>query len=517
MSDLLAEIVGTDISSLEKADRLEKAKDDFGFFCRTYLSDYFYEDPAEYQQILYNVANTQSLSASDADKLKAFVNEKYHPLLKPTEKLAGAMFIEPREHGKTVRWSFAYVLWRVLTGRSNYVLLIGASGDAASENLQNIKTEIEENEELLADYGELKGKVWTNTRLELSNGTCIQSKGAGASMRGTRFRQFRPDLIVLDDVLKDDAVDSYTLRNKIYRWLKRVVLNLGKKAFIIWVNTIFHNDDPISRLCRECANGDLKRWIAVRLSCIKPDGTPLWPEYWSIDDLLEKKQTIGIAAFSTEYMNEPLSDEERIIHIEWIESYKYLLNELPPRTELTHFCGVDPATGKHDRTAIVPIAVDKSTGIIYVLPSFAKTCSETMTMRQLVLYYRMYHFNLIGWEDVVFSGIYGNYVQKMAAEEHIYLPIKKLTVGGMSKEARVRSISMLIENGIIRFPEHGAENIIQELTEFPMGAFDDLCDALVHAVNSIEKGNNSIAVSKAAAKHIQSTAKSIINRVRGLR
>ena len=118
--------------------------------------------------------------------------------------------------------------------------------ERAKENLGNIKTEIEENERILEDFGSLQGDSWTNARLEFANGTCIQAKGSGASMRGTRFRQYRPDLIVIDDVLKDDAINSPTQRNKIHRWLKRVVFNLGKTAFIIWVNTIFHNDDPIS-------------------------------------------------------------------------------------------------------------------------------------------------------------------------------------------------------------------------------------------------------------------------------
>jgi hypothetical protein len=104
---------------------------DFGFFCQYYLSDYFFTDAAEYQKILYNVADTRSLTKETAKSLKPFVNGRYHSLLKPIENLAGAMFIEPREHGKTVRWSFAYVLWSVLSGKTNYALLIGASGDAA--------------------------------------------------------------------------------------------------------------------------------------------------------------------------------------------------------------------------------------------------------------------------------------------------------------------------------------------------------------------------------------------------
>lgn len=503
--ELIKELAGTDKSSIEKQNRLKEAKDSFNYFCRYYLSDYFYADPAEYQKILYEVANTRSLTQKVADSLKPFVRDKYHNLLKPTQKLSGAIFCEPREHGKTVRFSFAYVLWSVLTGRAKYVLLIGASGDSARENLQNIKTEIEENEKILEDFGSLQGDTWTNVRLELTNETCIQAKGSGASMRGTRFRQYRPDLIVIDDVLKDDAINSPSQRNKIHRWLKRVVFNLGKTAFIIWVNTIFHNDDPVSRLCRELEAGDLVNWIAVRLGCIRPDGTPLWPEYWDIQSLEDKKKTIGVSAFSTEYMNEPLADEERIIHIEWIEEHKY--SELPPRNRLQFFLGVDPATGAHDGTAEVPIARDKDTGIIYVLPSFSDACSETTTLQQMEILYKAYHFAAIGWENVVFSGIYGKYIQKLGIEKGLYFPITLIGVGSLPKEVRIRSYSMLVQNGFIRFPNKGCENIITQLTEFPMGAFDDLCDGLYLAIKAAEKGNSGhvgISTIKREAKTIAS-------------
>jgi hypothetical protein len=95
-----------------------------------------------------------------------------------------------------------------------------------------------------------------------------------------------------------------------------------------------------------------------------------------------------------------------------------------PANELRFFCSIDPATGKHDRTAEIPIAVHRKTGIIYVLPPWVKVCSETATVRQLMITQRLYGFELVAWEDVVFSDIYGNYVQKMAAEENVYLPIK---------------------------------------------------------------------------------------------
>lgn len=509
---LIAELSGINKDSIEKAARLKKAKEDFGFFCSYYLSDYFFEAPAAYQQELYEIANTRSVTDAMAERIKIYVRDKYKSFVKTSSRLAGAMFIEPREHGKTVRWSFAYVLWCLLTGRARYVLLIGASGDSASENLGNIRTELEENERILADYGELKGDVWTNRRMELGNNSCLQAKGSGASMRGTRFRQFRPDLIVIDDVLKDDATNSPTQRSKIHRWLKRVVFNLGKTAFIIWVNTIFHNDDPISRLCRELEAGDLVNWTAVRLACLREDGSPLWPEYWDVQALEDKKKTIGIAAFSTEYMNEPLSDEDRFIQQEWIDEHRY--SELPPRNRLRFFQGVDPATGKHDGTAMVGLAQHVETGVFYVLPSFAERCSEQRTVDMMVQLYRSWHFAAIGWEEVAFSGIYGNFIQKLAAERGIYLPIVKVGTRGQSKEMRVRSYSMLIQGGLIRFPERGCSNIEQQLTEFPLGAYDDLCDGIWLAIQAAQMGGGGTVAGTSIKAAVKTAAKDIIRRVR---
>ncbi len=484
---LIAELVGNNKEALVKNRRVQRAKEDFGFFCRTYLGDYFFTDPAEYQEVLYDVANTQSLSPWTVEQLQRFVHEKYHKYLVPTERLAGAMFVEPREHGKTVRWSFAYTLWRVLSGKSRYVLLIGAAAESAVENLTNIKIELEENEAILEDFGDLRGKEWRKDRLELTVGSCIQAKGAGASMRGTRFRQYRPDLIILDDILKDSAVDSPTLRNGISRWLKKVVFNLGKTAFIIWVNTIFHSDDPISRLMRELEEGTLKRWIAVRLDCYRPDGEPLWPEHWSKEALAEKQAQLGFDVFSTEYRNEPLSDEERIIKPEWIETNWYTTDELPPLETLRIFGGVDPATGKHDRTAILTLGVDRL-GRIWELDTWAKVCSESETVQQLIIKHSKYAYELIAWEEVTFSGIYANYVSSMAAEQNVYLPIRKVKAGTDSKIARVRSISPLIENGIIRIRKNGAKDLIDELASFPKGRFDDMCDALAYAVKIVSSG-----------------------------
>ncbi len=508
--NLLGELVGGQGAvdkkkeSEAKKDRVTRAQRDFGFFCETYLSDYFFTDAAEYQRILFDVADSQALSPQTINQLKVFVQPKYQDLLQPNETLAGAMFIEPREHGKTVRWSFAYPLWRLLCNKSRYVLLIGAAGATASENLINIRTELEENEALMEDFGDMKGDGrWSDNRIELKNGTCLQAKGSGMSMRGTRYRQYRPDLIILDDILKDDAVDSPTQRSKIHRWLKRVVFNLGKTAFLVWVNTIFHNDDPISRLMEELRRGTLKRWIAVRLSCWKPDDSPLWPENWSREILEEKRTTLGSDVFSTEYENEPLSDEDRIIKEEWIRRNQYTSDERPALNLLRKFNGVDPATGAHDGTAMVSIGVDQ-VGTIWILDQWSKPCSENETVLQLSTKHKVFQYEQIAWEGVSFQKIYARFVGMLAAQQGVYLPIRTVEAGGDSKATRLRAISPLIENGLIRFRKTGDEELIDQLCQFPKAKFDDLCDALAYAVKIAGSGPSAPFIFQAGKRQSKS-------------
>ena len=478
-----------ELQQRESAERKNKAEKDFDFFCKTYLPHYFTSPFAEYQDILTDIESEGRLSKANCERLKPLIKSEYHKFFKPISKLKGIIDVEPREHGKTVRQSFAKVLWRVLFRKNRFVLLIGPSREAADENLLNIRTEIEENELILQDFGELKGPVWTNSKVELSNGTCIMAKGAGSSMRGVRFREHRPDLIVLDDILKDDAAESPTQRDKIDRWFRRVVIPLGRNAFFVFVNTIFHSDDIVCRLLKAIDNGSFSDWIGLQFSCYKPDGSPLWPEVWTLEALADRKKKMGSVAFSIEMESTIISDADRIIQLNWITYYK--AGDNSPIIRTVQY--VDPATGAHDLCGVVTIGVDAQ-GIIWELDSWGEACSETRLVETLIVKQKRFHPEAIGWERVAFQKIYKNYVLKLGMENGVYFPLHLWPPEGQSlgtKASRIRRLSILIENGIIRFRDKGAEELIDQLYMFPKHAYDDLPDALEGAVAIAESFSGS--------------------------
>jgi phage terminase large subunit-like protein len=48
-----------------------------------------------------------------------------------------------------------------------------------------------------------------------------------------------------------------------------------------------------------------------------PSGKPVWPEYWSLEDLEKTKASISQRNWNAQYMQDPTAEEGAIIKREW--------------------------------------------------------------------------------------------------------------------------------------------------------------------------------------------------------
>jgi len=62
------------------------------------------------------------------------------------------------------------------------------------------------------------------------------------------------------------------------------------------------------------------------------------------------------------------------------------------------------------------------------------------------------------------------------------IPVKEMKPGGLSKIARLRSITHLIKNGTILFPKEGSDILIRQIVAMGAEKHDDLADAFVYAI-----------------------------------
>lgn len=162
-------------------------------------------------------------------------------------------FAAPRSHAKSTAMTGAYLLAEMLVRRSQFALLVSDTEGQAVEFLGDIRAVLEENKEL-RDYFSVKKIVKstdTNLICQFTHGEMfrITVKGSEQKVRGIKWRNKRPDLIVGDDLENDEIVMNPDRREKFRKWFMNALLPCGSKhCRVRIVGTILHLDAMLQRL-----------------------------------------------------------------------------------------------------------------------------------------------------------------------------------------------------------------------------------------------------------------------------
>lgn len=241
-----------------------------------------------------------------------------------------------------------------------------------------------------------------------------------------------------------------------------------------------HPEDLPSRLLGEIKEGRLTNWIGLRFGAITPAGDALWPDRWPLAMLETKRRQLG-ALWYTEWMNQPISDEERIFNEAWFEYFQ-------PRDVALRDCtigmAVDPATGKTtgDYSAIAVVAKHRPTGLYYVLYCRGFKESDLALARRICEVYRLFRPDFIDFETVQFQAIYKREVAREGSRQGLRLPLRPFKGG--NKHVRIKSLGPMFENGLILLQED--QTLLKEhLINYPRG-HDDCPDALEMCISGLE-------------------------------
>lgn len=479
------------LRELQLRNRIEKFKTDFKGFCQYYFPDYFYVTPsAMHEQMFIDVPYAIDNNAID-----------------------NLAYAAPRGNAKSTFISFALPIWVAVYQKKHYVIIVSDSADQANDFLAGIKSEFEDNERLINDFGDMVGAVWTNSDLILSNNVVrIQALGVGKKIRGRRFNQWRPDLIICDDLENDENIQSPEQRQKMATWHAKALSKAGdERTDKIFVGTILHYDSLLSKLLKnpiykskkyqaviqwsasalwdqwekiivnlenESRIADAKAFFEERKGEMLAGTRVLWPEKESYYDLMVQKVADGPAAFSSEKQNEPLSDDERRFLREWIVYYDD--SELVgKKLFVVGFC--DPSLGKKggDYSAIITLASDYNYQI-YVLDADMQKRHPDIIITDTIAKHRQYTYQAFGVEENQFQEYFKDSMKKKAEEMGVELPIKGIRQAS-DKILRIQSLQPDIKNARVKF-RRDQQQLIDQLVNFPTDAHDDGPDALEGAL-----------------------------------
>ena len=494
---------------------------DMEFFGRAYFPHYFSRPSPEFHREL------------DAIWQQGVLKGRY-PLTaadtKTISRLPGVRraVAAPRGHAKSTNLTFKGTMHSTLYGYKHYPIIISDSSEQAEGFLDNIRVEFEENTAILEDFGVLAGSVWRSNVLLTKTNIKIEAIGSGKKIRGRKHRNWRPDLIILDDVENDENVRTPEQRKKLKDWFDKAVSKCGDDyTDIVYIGTLLHYDSLLAKTLANPAYRSIKYKAVIRFSQADDlwqqwetiftdlsnddreadalaffqahktamlEGTQvLWEEKLSYYDLMVMRVSEGEASFNSEEQNEPINPDDCLFMEEWFDYYNEAeVNFGDPAFDFFGF--IDPSLGKTKRSdfsAIVTLAKHKGSGYMYVVDADIERRHPDRIIADVLAKERWlrasfgHGYRKLGAETNQFQWFLKEELAKASAKAGLYLPIEEVQQTS-DKVMRVQTLQPDVKNKYIKFNRRH-KRLLEQLTQFPMGAHDDGPDALEGARSIAKK------------------------------
>lgn len=494
---------------------------DMEFFGRAYFPHYFSRPSPEFHREL------------DAIWQQGVLKGRY-PLTaadtKTISRLPGVRraVAAPRGHAKSTNLTFKGTMHSTLYGYKHYPIIISDSSEQAEGFLDNIRVEFEENTAILEDFGPLAGSVWRSNVLVTKTNIKIEAIGSGKKIRGRKHRNWRPDLIILDDVENDENVRTPEQRKKLKDWFDKAVSKCGDDyTDIVYIGTLLHYDSLLAKTMANPAYRSIKYKAVIRFSQADDlwqqwetiftdlsnddreadalaffqahktamlEGTQvLWEEKLSYYDLMVMRVSEGEASFNSEEQNEPINPDDCLFMEEWFDYYNEAeVNFGDPAFDFFGF--IDPSLGKTKRSdfsAIVTLAKHKGSGYMYVVDADIERRHPDRIIADVLAKERWlrasfgHGYRKLGAETNQFQWFLKEELAKASAKAGLYLPIEEVQQTS-DKVMRVQTLQPDVKNKYIKFNRRH-KRLLEQLTQFPMGAHDDGPDALEGARSIAKK------------------------------
>ena len=430
----------------------------------------------------------------------------------------------PRGHAKSTNFTFKDTLHAVLYQYKHYCILISDSSEQAEGFLEDIKTELEENGDIIEDFGSLKGeKAWRSGVILTKTDIKVEAIGSGKKIRGRKHRNWRPDLIVLDDIENDENVNTPEQRRKLKSWFEKAVSKAGDTyTDIMYIGTVLHYDSLLNNILQNPRYHVKKyraviswaedqelwdEWEAIYTNLFNDNHEEdartfyeankeemlkgvevLWEDKLSYYDLIEIKVTEGEASFNSELQNDPIDPDNATFNPEWFDYYEPEQMDWKS-TEFVFVGANDPSLGKNkksDTSSIINLALSTKTGYMYVVDASVEKRKPDVIIDDVFEMSRRLKrdygkgFYKFGVETVQFQYYFKEVMAQKSAEEGEYIPIEEIQ-SSVNKVLRIESLQPVIKNKYLKF-NRDHKTLLRQMQEFPMGKNDDAPDGLQMAV-----------------------------------
>lgn len=301
------------------------------------------------------------------------------------------------------------------------------------------------------------------------------------------------DILIIDDPHSEQeaamAASNPEIYDKVYEWYTsgpRQRLQPG--GSIVIVMTRWAARDLTGQVVKSAAQRSGEEWEVIEFPAILPSGNPLWPQFWSLEELAALREELPNSKWQAQYQQNPVGNESAIVKRDW---WKWWEKDDPPQCDYI-LQSWDTAFEKNNRAdysagttwGIFNCEEDNFAPNIILLNTYKKRVEFPELKRDVLREYNEYEPDSLIVE------------KKASGAPLIYdlramgIPVQEYTPGkGQDKIARLNSVSDIIASGKVWVPQtRWAEELVDEVAAFPSGEHDDLVDATTLALMRFRQG-----------------------------
>jgi hypothetical protein len=361
------------------------------------------------------------------------------------------------------------VVIRALFKEFHNCVILGESQPKANERLAAIKYEFEENEVLNEIFGDLVGTTWNEDKIILTNGVCIQSKGAGQSFRGTKHLIWRPDLLFVDDLENDENSGTPDARAKLLKYFMANVRGaLAKNHRMMMTATPL---GPEALAVKFYANPDWhRRRYPVKYRDVETgEWRSTWPDQRSIEEIDALEQEFRNAGSGTEFMQEYMVEAQDPASKAFTPDM--FRTEATVRAYQPVVSVYDPARTAKEKSAHTGVVHGSWSGNrLLVWEAYGRTWMPDQIIDDMFRQQERFNSATVGVED---HGLHEFLMQPLRAEQvrrQQLLPLK-IVKPPKGKDDFIRSLQPFFKAGEVIFAGECAD-LRQQLEDFPTGRKD---------------------------------------------
>ena len=308
--------------------------------------------------------------------------------------------------------------------------------------------------------------------------------GVGAAVTGRGA-----DLFIIDDPHSEQDALSEGAFDNAYEWYTsgpRQRLQPG--GAIILVMTRWGTKDLTGRLLKAQSNDIMSdQWEIVEFPAIMPSDKPLWPEFWSTDDLLKVKSALPVAKWNAQWQQQPTAAAGAIVKREWWQPWEK--EDVPPVKYIMQ--SYDTAFSKKetaDYSAITTWGVfqPEEGGADHIILLDARRGRYNFPeLKEVAL--EEYDY----WEpDMVIVEAKATGMPLTDELLRTGIPVLNYTPAkGRDKVTRMHTVAPIFEAGMVWAPDKKfADEVIEECAAFPNGDHDDFVDSMTMALIRFRQG-----------------------------